>query len=167
MKTMLIWITALVLPVAAIKVPQDRKEFVDAVAAGARMTKVETLTVERNFGQVYGLLEEKSVSCLDVTVKRSGFVGTHWEVSSSDYNPTLRKVGRGKAEFALQVVHRPRGVGHKPPPGGLYVMAADITALGKNKTEVVFYRPSMGFKKIRKTMKKWIAGEDIGCPKLK
>ncbi len=151
----------------AIWVPQTREEFVKAVAEGARMTKVETITVNRSFAQVYGLLEEKSSSCLDVLVKRSGFVGNQMHVSSSDYNPTLKKIGRGRAVFALQVVHRPRGIGHKPPPGGLYVMAADITALGKNETRVVLYRPKMGFGKIRKAFNKWAAGEDVRCPKMK
>ncbi len=151
----------------AIWVPQTREEFVKAVAEGARMTKVETITVNRSFAQVYSLLEEKSSSCLDVLVKRSGFVGNQMHVSSSDYNPTLKKIGRGRAVFALQVVHRPRGIGHKPPPGGLYVMAADITALGKNETRVVLYRPKMGFGKIRKAFNKWAAGEDVRCPKMK
>jgi len=31
----------------------------------------------------------KSATCLDVQVRRSGFVGNQMEVSSSDYNPTL------------------------------------------------------------------------------
>ena len=151
----------------AIQVPQTRTEFVEAVAAGARGTKVETLTVDRPFDQVYRILDEKSSECLDVLVKRSGFVGTHMEVSSSDYNPTLEKIDGGSAEFSLQVVHRPRGIGHTPPPGGLYVMAADITVLGENKTEVALYRPSFGFKKIRKSFMEWAAGADAPCPKLK
>ena len=171
MKRILILATLLFLAAApsayAIWVPQTREEFVKAVAEGARMTKVETITVDRSFAQVYSLLEEKTSSCLDVLVKRSGYVGTHMEVSSSDYNPTLKKIGRGRAVFALQVIHRPRGIGHKPPPGGLYVMAADITALGKNETRVVLYRPKMGFGKIRKAFNKWAAGEDVRCPKMR
>lgn len=151
----------------AIDVPQTREEFVKAVADGAKMTTVETFTVDQSFGRIYGLLEEKSSSCLDVLVKRSGFVGNQMHVTSSDYNPTLRKVGRGRAQFALQVVHRPRGIGHKPPAGGLFVMAADITAVGKNKTRIDLYRPKMGFGKIRKALHKWAAGEDARCPKIK
>src|SRR6266581_2702763 len=95
-------------PVAAIQVPQTRQAFMDAVAAGGRGTAVDKLVVERGFHEIYRLLEKKSSTCLDVQVKRSGFVGNQMEVSSSDYNPTLRRVGQTKAEFALQVVHRPR-----------------------------------------------------------
>jgi hypothetical protein len=158
---------ALAVPVAAIQVPQTRREFVQAVAEGRGATKMETLVAERGIDQVYGLLERKSSACLDKEVKRSGFVGNQMEVSSSDYNPTLKRAGKNKAEFALQVVHRPRGVGHTPPPGGLYIMAADLKALAKDRTEVVLYIPTIGFKNISKTLRLWAAGEDADCPKLK
>lgn len=156
-----------VLPLAAIQVPQTRREFVQAVAAGAGATEMETFVVERGFEQVYGLLQSKTSECLDVRVERSGFVGNQMEVSSSDYNPTLKRAGGSRAEFALQVVHRPCGVGHKPPPGGLYVMAADLRSLGRGRTEVVLYRPTIGFKKIVRSFREWAAGEDAACPKLR
>lgn len=147
--------------------PQTRREFVDAVAAGARGTAMERFVVERGFAEVYALLNARCTPCLDVQVNRSGFVGDQMEVSSSDYNPTLRMAGPGRAEFALQVVHRPRGIGHTPPPGGLYVMAADIRSLGRGRTEIVLYRPTMGFKAIVKSFRQWAAGEDAACPKLR
>ena len=100
-------------PAAAIEVPQNRQDFVVAVAAGARGTATEKIVVDRGFEKVYGLLKEKSATCLDVTVNRRANVG-YVEVSSSDYNPTLRMAGGNRAEFALQAVHRPRGVGHTP-----------------------------------------------------
>ena len=157
---------ALVAPVAAIEVPQTRREFVQAVSEGRGATKMETLTAEMSLDQVYNLLEKKSTTCLDKVVNRSSYVGYH-EVSSSDYNPTLKRVGKNKAEFALQVVHRPRGVGHTPPPGGLFIMAADLKSVAKNRTEVNFYQPTIGFKNISKTLRLWFAGEDADCPKLK
>ena len=157
---------ALVVPVAAIEVPQNRREFVQAVSEGRGATKMETLTAEKSLDQVYRLLEKRSPACLDKEVRRSRYVGYH-EVSSSDYNPTLKRVGSAKAEFTLQVVNRPRGVGHTPPPGGLYIMAADLKAVAKNRTEVILYQPTIGFKNITKTLRLWLAGEDADCPKLK
>ncbi len=153
-------------PVAAIWVPQTRQEFVKAVAEGARATKMETITVTRSFEEVSRLLQKKTAACLDVEVRRSAYVG-YMEVSSSDYNPTFTRVGKIKAEFTLQVVHRPRGIGHTPPPGGLYVMAADLRPLPGNRTEIVLYHPTIGFKNITKSMKAWISGEDAACPKMK
>jgi len=152
-------------PAAAIEVPQNRQEFVVAVAAGARGTVTETIVVDRGFAKVYSSLKEKTAVCLDVTVNRRANVG-YLEVSSSDYNPSLRMAGGNRAEFALQAIHRPRGVGHTPPPGGLYMMAADLRSVGANRTEVVLYAPKMGFKKITNAFKQWVAGEDAACPKM-
>lgn len=151
----------------AIDVPQNRQEFVVAVAAGAGATKMERFMVERGFDEVYADLEARAPACLDVEVRRSGFVGTHVEVSSSDYTPQVRKVAAGRAEFTLQVAHRPRGVGHTPPPGGLYVMAADLEAKGPGQTEVVLYRPTIGFKPVTRSLTEWLTGESTDCPKLR
>ena len=160
-------VLAAVHPAAAIWVPQTRQEFVKAVAEGKGATKSEKFVVDRDIDAVYAILKERCTACLDVEVRRSGFVGNQMEVSSSDYNPTLRRIGRNKTEFSLQVVHRPRAVGSSPPPGGLYIMAADLRPLGKGRTEVVLYRPTIGFKKITASFKEWVAGENEDCPKLK
>lgn len=159
-------VLALALPVAGFNVPQTRQEFVKVVAAGERGTEKQTFVVERGFDQVYEVLQERSTACLDVTVKRTAYVG-YTEHSSSDYNPTLRKAGAGKAEFALQVVHRPRAIGENAPPGGMYVMAADIRSLGKGRTELVVYLPTMGYKRVARSLKEWAAGENTDCPKLR
>jgi hypothetical protein len=127
---------------------------------------MERFVVERSLDEIYRDLERHSTSCLDKEVRRSGFVGGQMEVSSSDYNPTLRRIARGSAEFTLQVIHRPRGIGHTPPPGGLYVMAADLRSLGQGKTEIVLYRPTIGFKKITKSFIQWSSDESDECPKL-
>ena len=66
---------AAVAPAAAIEVPQTRQEFVDAVAAGARATAVETIRVDQPLPAVYAVLEEKANACLDVEVQRTGYVG--------------------------------------------------------------------------------------------
>ena len=163
----LVVLIALAVPVPAIQIPQTRREFVEAVAGGARSVKMETFVVERSLGEVYAILQKRVMKCLDVEVKRSGFVGNQMEVSSSDYNPTLRKVGADKAELSLQVVHRPRGIGPTIPPGGLYIMAADVRSTGKGRTEVVLYRPTMGYKDLTRTLRQWTAGEDADCPKMK
>ena len=65
----------------AFEVPQSRQQFVKAVVDGARGSTVD---------KVYPLLEEKATACLDVTVKRTAYVG-YVERSSSDYSPTVRR----------------------------------------------------------------------------
>ena len=153
-------------PVSAIDVPQTREEFVRVVAAGARGVKMETFVVERGLDEVYRTLEARTAPCLDVEVRRSAYVG-YQENSSSDYNPTLSRPGPERAEFTLQVVHRPRAVGSTPPAGGLYIMAADLKDAGGSRTEVVLYRPTIGFKDITKSFMEWVDGGATDCPKLK
>jgi hypothetical protein len=97
-------------------VPQTREEFVSAVSAGARGAKVETLVVERSLDEVYRTLEARMAPCLDKKVERTAYVG-YVEHSSSDYNPTLRRVGRDRGEFSLQVVHFPAWPGREDRAG--------------------------------------------------
>lgn len=152
-------------PLGAIDVPQTREEFVSAVAKGARGAKVETLVVDRGFDEVYKTLQARTGPCLDQKVERTANVG-YVEHSSSDYNPTLKKIGADRAEFSLQVVHNPRAVGEKTGPGGLYIMAADLKRAG-SKTEIVFYRPTIGFKPIAKAFVDWTEGDSTDCPKIR
>ena len=79
----------------------------------------------------------------------------------------MRRVAQDKAEFTLQVAHNPRGVGHTPPPGGLYFLAADLRAVDANHTEVILYVPNIGPGKITASLKQWVAGESSECPKLR
>ncbi len=152
-------------PAAAIDVPQTRQEFVKAVASG-RGAEVERLQSDQPLDKVYAVLQERTKACLDVKVQRTAYVG-YVERSSSDYNPTLRRVGKDRAEFTLQVEHRPRGVGHTPPPGGLFMLAADLRSVGGGRTEIVLYRPNIGVKKIVASLKEWFDGDKAPCPKLK
>jgi hypothetical protein len=154
-------------PLGAVPLPpQTREEFVKAVSEGARGAKVETLTIDRDFDEVYRTLEARTTACLDVTVERTANVG-YVEHTSADYNPTLRRMGRDRAEFSLQVVHNPRAVGEKTGPGGLYIMAADLKRAGDGRTEVVLYRPTVGFKNIYRGFVDWAQGTSNECPKIR
>jgi hypothetical protein len=153
-------------PALAIWVPQNRTEFVKAVEDGKGATTIDRLSRDQPLDKVYALLEEKVGECLDVKVTRTANVG-YVERSSTDYNPTLQRTGRDRAEFTLQLEHNPRGVGHTPPNGGLYFMAADLRAVDANHTEVILYRSSIGAKKIVASLKQWLDGDPAPCPKLR
>jgi hypothetical protein len=158
---------ALFAPAAfAIWVPQTRAEFVDAVAKGTRGAKMESFVIERGFDDVVKTFDARCVPCLDKLVERTANVG-YVERSSSDYNPSFKHVSRDRAEFTMQVVHRPAGVGATPPAGGLYVMAVDLKRAGANRTEVVLYRPTMGYKFLSEALLEWAEGKSTDCPKLK
>ena len=82
------------------------------------------------------------------------------------YNPTVI-VSKNRAELHLQQLHE-QGVlnVYEVPEGGYYMMVVDAIPLGKNKSEVVMYRSSVGNKALIKAIKGWAAGEKIGCPDL-
>lgn len=155
-----------VVPAAMIDVPQTRQEFVKAVTDGRGATTVERFTTGQPLDKVVAVLQERAGVCLDVEVQRTAYVG-YVERSSSDYNPTVRRAGKDRAEFTLQVAHRPRGVGHTPPPGGLFIMAADLRSIDGHRTEVVFYRSTMGVRKIVASLKEWFAANPAPCPRLR
>jgi hypothetical protein len=164
-KIALLAIVAAVAPALAIDVPQTREEFVQAISDG-RGAEVETMKVERGLDDVYVVLEERARTCLDVQVTRTANVG-YVERSSSDYNPTVSRVAKDRAEFTLQVAHNPRGVGHTPPAGGLYMIAVDLRSIDENHTEAVVYRPRIGAGKVADSLKQWVAGNATECPKLR
>src|SRR5262249_57385749 len=126
--------------------------------------KKETIVVDRGLDEVYRTLEARTAPCLDVEVKRTANVG-YVERSSSDYNPTLQRTGPDAAEFSLQVVHNPRAVGENAPPGGLYIMAVDLKRAGDGRTQLVLYRPTIGFKEIVRSFTAWAEGSSTDCPK--
>ena len=157
----------LIAPAAfAIWVPQTRAEFVDAVAKGTRGAKMESFVVERGFDDVVKTFDARCTPCLDKLVQRTANVG-YVERSSTDYNPSFKHLSRDRAEFTMQVVHRPAGVGAHPPEGGLYVMAVDLKRAGAHRTEVVLYRPTMGYKFLSEALMEWAEGTSTDCPKLK
>jgi len=149
---------------AIIPVPQSREEFV-SIIAGGRAGKMETFTVDRGLDEVYRTFESLTTPCLDKKIERTANVG-YVEHSSSDYNPTLKRMGHDRAEFSLQVVHFPLGTREKTPPGGMYVMAADLKRAGA-RTEVVIYRPTIGYKNISESLTEWAEGGSTDCPKLR
>lgn len=161
----LVTVLACTAPSFAIEVPQTREEFVKAVVDGRGAT-VETIKVDQPLDKIYPVLEERAKTCLDVEVKRTAYVG-YVERSSSDYNPTVRRIGQDKAEFTLQVQHNPRGVGHTPPPGGLYMLAADLRAIDDAHTEVLLYKPNIGAGKVIPSLKEWVVAKAASCPKLR
>ncbi|HJQ99117.1 MAG TPA: hypothetical protein VJ826_12465 [Candidatus Polarisedimenticolaceae bacterium] len=158
-------VATLAVPALAIDVPQSRAEFVKAIEDG-RGADVETIQIAQPLDKIYPVLEERAKTCLDVTVNRVANVG-YVEQSSTDYNPTVRRVADDRAEFTLQLAHNPRAVGSTPPAGGLYFMAVDLRATEGGHTEVVLYRPSLGTKKITESLKAWLAGDPAPCPKLR
>lgn len=52
------------------------------------------------------------------------------------------------------------------PENGYYLLVVDAIPISKNKTKIVFYRPSMGFDTLITAIKGWASGKNLGCPDL-
>ncbi len=145
--------------------PQSAQEFRVAIP-NAFMAEVETIEVNRPFSEVAKTFKKKAPKCLDVRVKTVSQSSTSYQVLIAQYHPTVI-VGPKKAEIHLQR-HYESGVMNvsEEPKNGYYLLVVDAIPVSKNKTKVVFYRPSMGFDSLITSIKGWASGKNLGCPDL-
>jgi hypothetical protein len=151
---------------ACVKMPQTREEFRAAVSQGAFSAKAETFVVNRNFTQAVTHLKAKTNACLNREVRRSMVQGLYQEHTRSTYRASVQTPTTNRAEFTLQVTHQPRGVGADAPPGGFYLMVADIEAVSADNFRVNLYRPTLGHGGAIDAVRNWINGRDDACPSL-
>ena len=75
-------------------------------------------------------------------------------------------VTKKRAELHLQEKMEGSIKVHKEPKGGYYSLVVDATPLGKKKTRLDIYGPSIGKKTMIKAIKGWASGTVKGCPDL-
>ncbi|HEY7366182.1 MAG TPA: hypothetical protein VIE37_18940 [Methylomirabilota bacterium] len=149
-----------------VKMPQSREEFRTAVSQGAFSAKAESFVVNRNFTRTVTHLKAKADACLNREVKRSMVQGLYQEHTRSIYRSSVQTPATNRAEFTMQVTHSPRGVGADAPPGGFFLMVADIEAVSPDSLRVNLYRPTLGHGAAVDAVRNWINGKDDGCPSL-
>jgi hypothetical protein len=149
-----------------VTMPQTREEFRAAVAKGAFSAKAESFVVKKNFTRVVSHLKTKTEACLNKEVHRSMMHGMYQERSRSTYRASVHTPTRNRAEFTMQVTHQPKGIGADAPPGGFYLMVADIEAVSPDTLQVNLYRPTLGHGGAVDAVRHWLRGDDEGCPKL-
>ena len=149
----------------AIHHPQTAEEFRKALP-GATFGKKETLTVNRDFRSVGKTFQKMAPKCLHkrVTSTSSGYM--HYQVVTTDYNPTV-KISKDRAELHLQQDHV-QGVMNvsKKPSGGYFLMVVDAIPVGKKETRIDIYAPSVGHNHVITAIKGWATGKNVGCPDL-
>ncbi len=145
--------------------PQTAEEFRKAVP-GAFMAKVETMEVNRAYGDVARTFQKKAPECLNVAIRTVSQSTTSYQVIVTEYRPTVR-VSSERAELHVQQHHK-QGVLKvtKEPEGGYYLLVADATPIDRKRTRLDLYGPSMGHDTLIKAVKGWATGENIGCPDL-
>jgi len=133
---------------------------------GAFMGEVEKFKVNRAYTDIGKSFQQMAPQCLDVRIKTTSQTNMSYQVIVTKWNPTV-KISDQRAELHIQQLHE-KGVLniYEVPDKGYYMMVVDAIPLGKNSSEVVMYRSSVGNKALIKAIKGWAAGKDIGCPDL-
>jgi hypothetical protein len=145
--------------------PQTAEEFRKAVP-GARFAKTETFEVNRDFRDVAKTFQKRAPECLNVTVRTTSRTSSSYQVIVTDYKPTV-VVNAQRAELHVQQHHK-QGVMKvtQEPEGGYYLLVADAYPVGKKKTRVQWYGPSIGFEPLIQAVKNWASGKNLGCPDM-
>ena len=145
--------------------PQTADEF-RAELPGAFLGEVEKFEVDRSYTDIGKSFQKMAPQCLDVRIKTTSQTNTSYQVIVTKWNPTV-KIGDQRAELHIQQLHE-QGVlnVYEVPPNGYYMMVVDAIPLGKNSSQIVMYRSSVGNKALIKAIKGWAEGENIGCPDL-
>ncbi len=154
----------ILLTACAISVPQSADEFRSTVDAGGFGTHKETHAIKRPFNAVYANMKEMAQQCLSVEISSSVSQGANVSASRSTYRPSVEKSGHQSASLILQVIHSPQPVGATIPPGGLYMLIADINGVSANETRLVMYGGSVGQAELFAGVEQWLGGQDKNCP---
>lgn len=145
--------------------PQTADEFRKALP-GAFMGEHEVFEVNRNYKQVGKTFQKMAPKCLDIKIKTVSQTTTSYQVIVAKYTPTV-VIGKKRAELHLQEKHE-QGVMniYDEPKAGHYLLVVDATPIGKNRTRIDFYRPSMGREALYKAIRGWATGKNVGCPDM-
>lgn len=147
---------------SCVPIPQTRAEFVTAAKQNSTGVANESFVVEKSVDAVVSVLEERAKTCLNQRVDWSGAVTN--EVGSDTYLSYVERPEGGRALFTVQVDRTPRGP-LKQPPGGLFILAEDLSG-AEGKTKVELYYPTMNFEALTKSVREWTHGEKTDCPNL-
>lgn len=156
--------------VANIGQPQTRDEYVAMMKPGGTFRNVEQTSVARPFKTVVADLTEYANKCLKIKTSRAPNAATRETGTNTTYNPKLELVGGNAAALSLQeeygVTGSASGTKHANsglPPGGLYVLVAEMRSAASNRTDLSIYYTT-GRAAFSDMLKKWAAGDKGRCP---
>ena len=145
--------------------PQNAQEFRDAVP-GAFMGKVQSFEAKRPLREVAKTFQARAPECLNVSVRSVSQSSTSYQNILAVYKATVLNNPQ-RAELHLQRDYKSGVlVPGKVPPGGLYMLVADATAVDAKRTRIDIYGPSMGADTLIRAVTGWATGENLGCPDL-
>ncbi len=149
-------VTGLVLLAAAFvqagcsMIPQSRAEYTSNSS-----NKQRTFTVPRSLDAVIASLDNRIQVCVN-KIHRSGTIVS--PMVSAQYME-IKRVSAGKAELTYR---QRTNNGLFEPEGGYFMFAADLDAVGRQSTKVVFY-PDYSQEKLMNALKEWASGNHAKC----
>ena len=140
-----------------------RDEFVAAMKSGGPFKNVEQTIVNRPVKTVVADMTEYANKCLNVRATSGLSYRYKSAGGSTTYLARIETMQSGAAALSVQEKYNDRD---QPgaPPGGFFVLVAEIRATGNNKTQADIYHNSRS--NIANPLKKWIAGDRHLCPSL-
>ena len=161
----LVILSSLIITGCATKMPLTADEF-RQMAPEAFSGGKESFEVNRSVASIGNTFKKMANKCLNkrVQMTESGYM--HHMVVVTKYTPSVY-IGKNRAELHLQYEHE-KGVMkiHEMPEKGYYMIVIDVTGIGKNKSRVEFYRPSIAYQNVVEAVRGWATGKNIGCPDL-
>ena len=167
MKTLWHSTVAVIVLSGCVQLPQTSGEFRHAVQSGAFMSRTHSAIVRQPFEVVTANLRKYALPCLGRTqtsVVMSSAPGD-MSVGRVIYRPKLQLVGPRSAELTLQM--GPTSPGIKVPPGGPFIMLADIVpASVPGETRLTVYgRTNAKERTIAdESLPAWALGTPAKCP---
>lgn len=149
---------------ANVGVPQTRDAFVDRVRPGGPFRIAEHVTVNRPYEAVVADLKECSGKCFDGRVMRPPNFRYKELGGWTTYHPKVEGSWRGVTTLSVQEEYGHPRANSGTPPGGLFVLVAEIRAAGEGRTRVDIYHVSR--RHIADPLKRWIESGDRRCPPL-
>jgi hypothetical protein len=165
MKTAPILLAALSVLAGCAQNPQNAEEFRQYIPRATFGAK-QTYEVERPWQEVAKTFQARAPECLNVSVRTVESGGGSYSNVLATYKPTV-VVGASRAELHLQ--RKLKGnviVPGKEPEGGNYMLVADATPVGRGRTRIDVYAPSLGADTLVKTINGWASGKNLGCPDM-
>jgi hypothetical protein len=148
--------------------PKSADEF-RRMAPDSSFATLERFEVDRPFRQVAQTFEQRAEACLRVRVTTQSASVNRSGPSTfrQDYLPTTR-VSPSRAELHIQAHIEGTNLikVHEEPPGGYYLIVADAFPVGRDRTRIDFYRPTIGHDVLIRAVRAWATGENLGCPDL-
>jgi hypothetical protein len=151
--------------VAHIGAPQSRDEFLTMMKPGGTFKNVDKSTVSRPFNTVVADLKDYADRCLSVRTSRAPNYATKESGGSTTYHPKVEVTANNAAVLSVQEEYGDKRANTGAPPGGIFVLAAEIRAAGASRTDVeIYYVSARG--PMAEFLKKWAAGDKARCPAL-